>query len=85
MPLTRIGYVLVLVSCVRVVALGRLFGNQGFGGQHQGRDRCRVAQRRTGDLDRVDDTGVDQVLVLAAQGVEALVGAGDSETLEITT
>src|ERR1700754_756115 len=42
------------------------------GGEEQGRDRSRVLQRRAGDLGRVDDPGLDQVLVLTGGGVEAL-------------
>ena len=40
-----------------------LLGDQGLGGQQQPGDRRRVLQRRAHDLGRVDDAGLDQVLV----------------------
>src|SRR4029079_4397570 len=45
--------------------------DEGVGGEHHRRDRRRVAQRAAGDLDRVDDAGLDQVLVLAGGRVQA--------------
>ena len=45
-----------------VLLLG-LLGDQGLGGQHQARDAGRVLQRRAHDLGRIDDAGLDQVLV----------------------
>ena len=52
-----------------------LVGDEALGGEDQGGDRRRVLQRRPGDLGRVDDAGLDQVLELAGGGVEA-DGAG---------
>ena len=49
-----------------------LLHDQGLGGQHHRGDRRGVVQRRAGDLDRVDDAGLDQVAVLAGRGVEAV-------------
>src|SRR4051812_2709830 len=56
---------------------GRLFlflllDDQGLGRQEQGGDGGGVLQGGAGDLDRVDDAGLDQVAVLAGGGVEAL-------------
>src|SRR5271165_165076 len=59
----------------RVGLLG-LVGHQGLGREQQRGDRRRVLQRRAGDLGRVDHTGLDKVLDLAAQGVEAVVALG---------
>ena len=53
-------------------ALFGLVGDDGLGGEEQRRDRRRVLQRRAGDLGGIDDAGLDQVLVLAGGGVEAL-------------
>src|SRR5204863_7595219 len=50
----------------------RLVGDDRLGGQEQRRDRGRVLQRRPGDLGRVDDPRLDQVLVLTGRGVQAL-------------
>ena len=44
-----------------------------FGREQQRRDRRGVLQRRADDLRRVDDAGLDQVLVGVGQRVEALV------------
>src|SRR3954447_5150103 len=52
----------------------RLVGDDGLGGEEEGRDRRRVLQRRAGDLRGVDDAGLHEVLVLAGGRVEA-VGA----------
>ncbi|ESP97698.1 DNA polymerase II large subunit [Streptomyces sp. GBA 94-10 4N24] len=52
--------------------LGRLLDDQGLGRQEQGGDGGRVLQGGAGDLDRVDDAGLDQVAVLAGGRVEAL-------------
>src|SRR3954447_21616398 len=49
----------------------RLVGDDRLGGQEQRRDGRRVLQRRAGDLDRVGNAGLQQVLVLTAGGVEA--------------
>src|SRR6185312_3859739 len=54
------------------LVLLRLVYDYGFGGEEQRRDRCRVLQRRAGDLGRVDDAGLDQVLVLAGGRVQAM-------------
>src|ERR671916_1568047 len=53
---------------------GRLLlglGHHDVGGDDEAADRGRVLQRRAGDHGRVDDTGRDQILVLAGEGVEA--------------
>ncbi len=55
----------------RRVLLG-LVGDDGLGGEEQGRDRGCVLQRRAGDLGSVDDAELDQILVDAGGGVEAL-------------
>ena len=52
----------------------RLFGDHALGGQQQAGNGGRILQRVTGHLGRVDDAGLDQVLVLLGVGVEA-VGA----------
>jgi hypothetical protein len=52
-----------------------LVGHDGLGGQQQGGDGRRVLQGGPGDLGRVDDAGLDEVLELAGGGVEA-DGAG---------
>ena len=49
-----------------------LLHDQGVGREDHRGDRRGVAQRGPGDLDRVDDAGLDQVLVVAGGGVEAL-------------
>ena len=46
-----------------LLLLGNL-GDERFGGEQERRDRRRVLQRRAHDLGRVDDAGLDQVLVL---------------------
>ena len=53
----------------------RLVGDDRLGGEEQRSDGRGVLQRRPGHLDRVDDAGLDQVLVLAGRGVEALARA----------
>src|SRR6267143_5060015 len=56
----------------------RLFLNlrhKRFGGQHQRCDRAGVLQGSAHDLGRVEHPRLDQVFVLAGQGVEAVVGA----------
>ena len=62
----------------------RLLDDEGVGREDHRRDRRGVAQRRTGDLDRVDDAGLDEVAVLAGGRVETLP-AGSSATLAMTT
>src|SRR5690348_16275957 len=54
------------------VLLFLLLHDQRVGGQDHRRDRRGVAQGGTGDLDRVDDAGLDEVDVLARGGVEAV-------------
>src|SRR5262252_6414358 len=63
---------LVHVSHAATVSTGRrsflLFRNlrdQGFGGEHQGRDRASILQRGAYDLRRVEHTGLDQIFVVA--------------------
>ena len=51
----------------------RDLADEGLGGEQQRGDRGRVLQRGADDLGRVDDAGLDQVLVLVGLGVEALV------------
>src|SRR4026209_2374902 len=62
-------------AAVSATAAGRLLlrplGDQRLGRQHQRRDRSRVLKRRAHDLGRVDDAGLDQVLVLLGRRVEA--------------
>src|SRR5690606_4958853 len=69
---------------VAVARGGRLFlflllDDQGLGREEQGGDGGGVLQGGAGDLDRVDDAGLDQVRVLAGGGVvaAALVELGD--------
>src|SRR6267154_2885974 len=50
----------------------RYFGNHGFGGDQQRRDRGRVLDRHTHDFGRVDDALGDQVDVFARLRVEAI-------------
>ena len=65
---------------MRVTAAGRFLlllgdlGDQRFGRQQQRRDRRGVLQRAANDLRRIDDAGLDQILVDLGRGVEALVG-----------
>src|SRR5687767_4150908 len=47
--------------------------DQSFRREQQGGDRRRVLERRAHDLHRVDDAGVDHVLVLVGAGVVAVV------------
>src|SRR4051812_16610116 len=56
----------------RSSVLLRLVGDDRLGGEEQRRDGRGVLQRRAGDLGRVDDPGLDQVLVLARGGVQTL-------------
>ena len=51
----------------------RRFGDHGFGGQHQRRDRRGVLQRGAGHLGRVQDAHFDHVAVGVVGGVEAVV------------
>src|SRR5262245_55626742 len=48
-----------------------LVGDDGLGGEEQGRDRGGVLQRRPGDLGGVDDPGLGEGLVGAGGGVAA--------------
>jgi len=58
-------------------AAGRLFlrplGDHRFRRDQQTGDRGRVLQRRTDNLRRIDDAGLDQILELTGLGVEAVV------------
>src|SRR5262245_7393546 len=49
-----------------------LVGHDRLGGEEQRRDRRRVLQRRARDLGGVDDTRLDEVLVLTGRRVEAV-------------
>ena len=51
----------------------RKFSNHGFGGDHQARYRGGVLQRRADYLGRVEDTGLDHVVVLAGCGVVTVI------------
>jgi hypothetical protein len=51
----------------------RNVGDEGFGGQHQRRDRAGVLQCGAHQLGRVEHACLDQVFVLAGQGVIAEV------------
>jgi hypothetical protein len=70
-------------------AAGRVAGRVPFwfvddddgGGEEQRRDRRGVLQRRAGDLGRVDDPILDQVLVLARGGVEPPAGVEPADLL----
>src|SRR4051812_41231690 len=53
-----------------LVVLG-LLDHGRLGGQHDRRDRRGVLQRRTGDLGRIDDAGLDHVDPLTGRRVEA--------------
>src|SRR5260370_191500 len=48
------------------------FGDHGFGGDQQSRDRGRVLDRRTNDLGRVDDALLDEIAIFAGLRVEAV-------------
>src|SRR6266700_757764 len=50
----------------------RQLGDHGFGGDQECRNRCRILDRRTNHLGRVDDALGDQVAVLAGLRVEAV-------------
>src|SRR6476646_1771249 len=70
--------VTVAVAVTATGGLGLVFlllHDERVGGEHHRRDRGGVDQRGAGDLDRVDDAGLDQVAVLARGGVEAVAGA----------
>src|SRR5439155_18770825 len=56
----------------RSARLLRLVGDDGLGGQEQRRDGRRVLQRRAGDLHRVGNAGLEQILVLTGLRVEAV-------------
>jgi hypothetical protein len=60
----------------------RLVGDDRFGGEEQGGDRRCVLQRRAGDLGGVDDAELDEVLVVAGGGVEALGAAEVADPLD---
>src|SRR5262245_27367138 len=51
----------------------RSLGDHRLGRQQATRDGCRVLQRKTRDLRRVDDAELDHVAILAGRGVEAVV------------
>src|SRR5215469_4869327 len=53
--------------------LFRNLRDQGFGGQHQAGDRASILQSGAHDLRRIEHSRLDQVLVLAAEGVESEV------------
>ena len=50
--------------------------DQALRGQQQTCDRSRVLQRRTGDLRRIENTGLDHVDIFAGRDVEADVALG---------
>src|SRR5665811_447895 len=54
--------------------LDLLLDNERVRRQDHGGDRRGVAQRRTSDLDRVDDAGLDQIAVRAGLSVETVAG-----------
>src|SRR5580692_9499319 len=49
------------------------FGDQGFRGQHQRRNRSGILQRGPHNLRRIEHARFDQIFVLAGQGVVAVV------------
>ena len=51
----------------------RQFGDDGFGGEQQARDRGCILQRAAGDLGRVDYAGFDEVFVFARGDVVTFV------------
>src|SRR5690606_40819483 len=55
-----------------LVLLLRLLGDESLGGEEQAGHRRRVLQRGADHLGRVDDAGLEQVLVLAGRGVPAV-------------
>ncbi len=62
---------------VRVVfLLGRLFGDDGFGGQHETGNGARVLQCGTRYLGRVNNAGLHHVLNRFGEGVEADCAGG---------
>ena len=52
----------------------RLIRDKALGGKDHGRHAGRVLQRRTGDLGRVNDTGLNHVAVYFFLGIKAIVG-----------
>src|SRR6185312_16149675 len=59
-------------AVVVLFLLGR-FADHRFRGDHEAGDRCRVLQRRTRDLGRIEDAHLDHVAILAGGGVVAVV------------
>ena len=57
----------------RCFLLFRQLGDQGFGGQHQGRNRSGILQRGAHDLGRIEHARLDQIFVLTGQSVVAEV------------
>jgi hypothetical protein len=66
------------------ILLLRQLGDHALGREQQPGDRGRVLQRRAGDLGRVDDAGLDEVLVLVGRDVVAVVALA-GETSPTTT
>src|SRR5215216_3919083 len=60
-------------AAAAALVLLRQFGDHGFGGDQESRDRGRVLDRRTNHLGRVDDALGDQVAVFAGLRVEAVI------------
>src|SRR5947208_3395688 len=52
----------------------RNVGDQSFSRQHECGDGTRILERETRDLSRIDNTSLNQVLVLAGESVVAVVG-----------
>ena len=63
----------VAAACRSILLLFRDLRYQGFGGQHQRRDRAGVGQCRAHHLRRIEHARLDQVFVLAGQCVVAEV------------
>src|SRR5918992_527551 len=64
----------VAVAAARGLFRFGLFDHENLGGEQHPRDGRGVADRRPGDLHRVDDTLGDEVAVLAGRGVVAVPG-----------
>src|SRR5262249_24843310 len=60
----------------------RLLGDERLGGEHEARDRRGVLEGGADDLARVDDAGLDEILILEARGIEAEAGVAGLDPLE---
>src|SRR5688572_5831056 len=66
-------------SAAALLVLLRRLCDEGVCSQQQGGDAGGILQRGTGDLGRVDDAGLHQILVLVGRGVVAFVAFGGGD------